>query len=278
MTSDRAGAAFWTDAGREWARDGDRVELIGGPPGRAAMDRLQLRPGLRVLDVGCGTGATTIELARRTSPGGVTIGVDVAPTMLAAARRRRAAAGVEFRQGDVQQNELEPGSFDRVFSRFGVMFFDDPGRGFASLHRVLTAAGRLAFTAWAGPEHNEWMTVPATAASEALGEPVNIPAAGEPGPFSLANRDRITAVLEGAGFRDVGVTTDDDPVAITPAEALAFADGAMSHGGIRAALRGAGSDVERRIRRAIADALLARQDSNSAIRLRRGAHIVAAAA
>lgn len=278
MTATGTEESFWTDAGSRWVQDSDRVELLGGSLGRLAMDRLDLRPGSRVLDVGCGSGATTVELAHRSSPGGMTIGVDVSRTMLAGAGQRTGVPSMALVQADVQHAEFRPASFDRVFSRFGVMFFDDLVEGFTNLRRALTADGRLAFASWDGPEHNEWMTVPASAAAEALGVPVELPPAGQPGPFSLADPDHIAAILKAAGFHEIDVIRWHDHVSIASADAMVFATGAMSHGGIRTALRNAGPGVERRVQRAIAQRLLARRDADSVVHLGRGANIVTASA
>lgn len=277
MTSTDRGAMFWTDAGKGWVEDDKRVELIGGPLGRLAMDRLDLRPGLRVLDVGCGTGGTTVEIANRMSPGGVAVGVDVSPTMLAAARKRRSAAPAEFVEADAQRMAMTPGSFDRVFSRFGVMFFDDPKRGFVNLRSGLAEGGRLAFVSWLGPEHNEWIALPAAVAATVLGAPVGLPPTNEPGPFSLADPARVAAILQAAGFRVIDVTPHNDLVTFPLSDAMAFAAGSISHGGIRSALRGADDDTERRVRLAIAEQLTTRA-TDGLVQLARGALVIVASA
>jgi len=273
--AERSVVTFWTDAGRRWTGDADRVELIGGGVGRLVMDRVDLRPGMRVLDVGCGSGTTTVELAERTSPGGVAVGVDLSPTMLVAARERAVTGSVEFVQDDAQHMALTAGSFDRVFSRFGVMFFEDPRAALANLRRALRADGLLGFASWQGPDHNEWMQLPASAAAAVLDAPVELPPMDRPGPFALAESTRIMTLLEDAGFRGIEVAPHNDHVSLPLSDVMAFAGGSMTHGGIRAALGAAGSDVERRVQHAIAERLAART-RDDVIHLRRGANIVLA--
>lgn len=109
-------ARYWSEVAPGWVEAEKRTELVGGAPGRLAMDRLDLRPGLRLLDIGCGTGGTTVELVRRTFPGGEAVGVDIARGMLGRARQRAENGSVAFVHGDVQQLDLGAGSFDAAFS------------------------------------------------------------------------------------------------------------------------------------------------------------------
>ena len=274
MTTSHSSVGFWSEAAGRWVNDEERVELIGRVPGRIAMDRLGLQPGLRVLDVGCGLGATTVELANRTSPGGVAVGVDASPTMLDAARNRTAPPAVKFVHADAQRMLLDPASYDRVFSRFGAMFFDDAIAAFANLRRGLRTDGRLAIVSWQAIEHNDWMRLPAAAASDVLDAPVALPQPDRPGPFSLCDPERIRASLDAAGFHAIDITPHNDHVEVPVSDVMAFAAGSMGHGGIRAALRQA--DTEQRVLQAIADRLLRHAADNGVIRLRRGVHIVVA--
>jgi SAM-dependent methyltransferase len=196
-----------TDEGRHWVSEADRYDSLNGPSGDAMLDAADLQSGERVLDVGCGNGATTIEAARRVQPGGTAVGVDVSPPMLALARERAAVAGAdnaEFIEADAQVHGFGDGRFDVVISRNGLMFFDDPDAGFANLARALRPGGRLAFTAPQGLDHNEWIMVAGAAAAQHIGMPEGI-APGEPGPLGLADPDRTTRILQGAGFTEVSL-------------------------------------------------------------------------
>ena len=194
-----------TDDGRHYVDEADRYDNLNGPGGDAMLDVADLQSGERVLDVGCGSGATTIEAARRVQPGGAAVGIDVSPPLLALARERAAAAGAgaaEFIEADAQVHPLGDGPFDVVISRNGLMYFDDPDSAFTNLARALRSGGRLAFTAPQGLDRNEWIMVAGAAAAPHIGMPEGI-APGAPGPFGLADPDRTPRLLEGAGFTEV---------------------------------------------------------------------------
>src|SRR5262249_6517301 len=147
----------------------------------------------RVLDVGCGTGQTSIELARRAGPGGAVTGIDISAPMLARARARAADAGartVTFLDADAQTHRFDPASLDVCFSRFGIMFFAAPDAAFANLRSALRPAGRLAFVCWQSMRDNPWMLVPLMAAAAHITLPPP-PAPDAPGPFSFADADRV---------------------------------------------------------------------------------------
>jgi SAM-dependent methyltransferase len=157
-----------------------------------------------VLDIGCGCGDTTIELARRVAPGGAATGIDISAVMLErarqAARAQRIAAS--FERADAQTHAFPAASVDVVYSRFGVMFFADPTAAFANLRRALRPGGRLSFICWQSLPENPWMFVPLGAALQVL-PPPPLPAPDAPGPFAFADSGRVGGILSGAGFIDV---------------------------------------------------------------------------
>jgi SAM-dependent methyltransferase len=198
---------YWNEtAGPKWVAFRELVDGQIGPLGRRAMERARVAPGERVIDVGCGCGDTTIELGRRVAPGGDVVGVDVSAPMLARAARAARAAGVasaRFQNADAQTHPFPAAAFDLVYSRFGVMFFTDPVAAFANLRRALRPEGRLTFVCWQALQANPWLSVPLEAAARHVALPPP-PPAGAPGPFSLADPERVRRILAEAGFEAIG--------------------------------------------------------------------------
>lgn len=197
---------------RAWAEVRELLELQLAPLGRRALAVLAPQSGEKVLDIGCGGGTTTLELARAVAPDGMAMGIDPSAAVLAFAQR--AAAGCEqlrFVQADAQIYPFEPASFDAAFSRFGVMFFADPIAAFSNISRSLKASGRLAFVCWRTLEENALDHVPLRAAS------VHLPAQrphdpDAPGPFAFARAERVRGILERAGFAEIAIAAHDEPV------------------------------------------------------------------
>src|SRR5437867_231062 len=194
---------YWNEsAGPKWVSFQKAIDAQIGPLGERAMDRGRIAPGERVVDVGCGCGDTTITLGGRVGPAGLVLGIDVSTPMLqraAEAARVAGAANVRFENADAQTHRLPPGTFDVVYSRFGVMFFTDPVAAFANLRAALRPGGRLAFVCWQALPENPWLFVPLRAAAQHLALPPP-PAPDAPGPFALADPERVRGILACAGF------------------------------------------------------------------------------
>jgi SAM-dependent methyltransferase len=173
------------------------------PFGRAALDALAPKPLELALDVGCGFGETTVELARRC---GAAIGVDVSQPVLEIARAE-APPSVSYLCVDAQTHPFEQ-RFDLVFSRFGIMFFEGPAAAFANLRRAMKPGGRFAAVVWGPAAENDWVQIPLRVMRRHL--PVPPPSTG-PGPFSLADPRAFSRMLSGAGFEDVSVRPLDLP-------------------------------------------------------------------
>lgn len=198
---------FWDRRAEAWERRADSVDALSDAYGIPVMDAVGVGPGERVLDIGCGPGSTSIQLAKRVAPDGEVVGVDISPEMVAAATRRASKAGatnVRFTVADVQHESLG-NDFDAAYSRFGVMFFADPVAAFANLGRSLRTGGRLGCAAWGPLADNPWMTVPTLAGVAVLKTELALPGPDEPGPFSLSDPARVHDVLDAAGFVDVTV-------------------------------------------------------------------------
>src|SRR5262249_54018351 len=158
--------------------------------------------GSRVLDVGCGAGATTFAMARRLGAAGRCVGVDISEPLLTAAKAHASTKGArnaDFLHADAQTHRFEPESFDAVISGFGVMFFEDPEVAFANLRRATRDSGKLAFVAWRSPAENPFMIAARRAAEPLL---PNMPAAdpNAPGQFAFADGERVRGILERSGW------------------------------------------------------------------------------
>jgi SAM-dependent methyltransferase len=216
----RAQRVIWNDlVGDAWVRHAPIHDRQAEPFGHAVLDALGDLRGARVLDVGCGTGATTTQLLERGAS--TVVGVDLSEPMIAAARKEVADERVRFELADALELD-RPGEFDVVFSRFGVMFFADPVTAFARLRSFGTADARLGFCCWGAPFANPVMTLPVMASAPVLGPP-QLAGPGEPGPFSLAAPELVRDVLTAAGWSGVATTelALDPPHPAGSAEAVA---------------------------------------------------------
>ena len=206
-----------------WAASADQYETRGAGHRRLLLQAAAIASGERVLDLGCGNGASTREAARMAEPGEV-VGIDLSTAMLTNARVRSAAAGltnVTFVHGDAQVHDFEPESFDVIISNAGAMFFDDKVAAFTNLRRALRPGGRIALMAWQRLEDNEWLTVLRGALS--MGRDLPSPLVGMPGPFGLADPEQVSALLSETGFTDVGFGDVREPSVFGATTAEAYA-------------------------------------------------------
>jgi len=206
--SNAAQIDYWNAvAGQTWVQLQEQLDRQISPLGHAAQRALAAGAGERVLDIGCGCGQSTLELAVAVGAAGSVTGVDISQPMLAVARARPNpldAATLVFRELDAQSGDLGKGVFDAAFSRFGVMFFSDPVAAFANIRAALKPDGRLAFVCWRPFQENPWMSAPMAAALPLLPpQPEADPLA--PGPFAFADAARVRGILEGAGFAAVDI-------------------------------------------------------------------------
>lgn len=193
----------WNGAtGQKWTQFSADMDRNLADPMAGIMAFAAAKAGEHVLDIGCGAGQTSLALAGIVGERGTVQGVDVSGPLLALARERAGAAkNVAFVEADAAFHPFAA-EYDLVFSRFGVMFFDDPPAAFANIRKSLKPGGRLAFVCWRPAAENQWVSLPAAAARPLL-PPQPPPDPLAPGPFAFADPARVEAILTQAGFHDV---------------------------------------------------------------------------
>ncbi|CAN7645782.1 MULTISPECIES: class I SAM-dependent methyltransferase [unclassified Variovorax] len=211
QTDNNEQTALWNGrAGRAWVEAQEVIDQVLEPFEDLLVEVVRAGSGQRVLDVGCGTGSTTLAVARLLGATGHCIGVDISDLLIAAARARaeREDTPASFIRADAQTHAFEPASFDLIMSRFGVMFFDHPVLAFSNLRRAARDDARLRFIVWRSAAENPFMTTAERAAAPLL---PNMPARqpGAPGQFSFADRHRVAAILEESGWAEIDIRPID---------------------------------------------------------------------
>jgi SAM-dependent methyltransferase len=242
---------YWNEqGGPRWVRRQQQLDAQINQLGLVAMQRASIQPGECVLDVGCGCGQTSLELAESVGPSGSVLGVDLSQPMLARARERRdelKLTNLEFLHADAQTHRFEREYFDLVYSRFGVMFFENPVAAFTNLCSALRPNGRLCFVCWQALEKNEWARVPLMAATKHVPPPAPV-SPDAPGPFAFANPERVRHILTTAGFTGINIASHEAALtmggAATVDEAVDFL---MEIGPIARLLGDASADARARV-------------------------------
>jgi len=211
-------AAIWNgDAGQAWIETRDLLDDMFRPFERMLAAWVAEQGKARVLDVGCGTGSTTLAIARTLGAHGQCLGVDISAPMICLASQGAEVAGARFLCCDAGQYPFAAASFDAVVSRFGVMFFDEPVAAFANLRRAACDGAALRCFAWRGADENPFMTAAERAVQVLMpGQPRQ---SGAPGQFAFAMPERVHAVLAGSGWRGIDIEPIDVVCAL-PASSL----------------------------------------------------------
>jgi len=236
--------ADWNGAlGQRWVAMQQEIDHVVVPFGDAALKIAAPRPGERVIDIGCGCGDTSIEIARIVGTAGGVLGIDVSQPMLEVARARGALANcahLAFHEGDASDAEL-PTNIDLLYSRFGVMFFSQPLQAFGHLRKSLRMGGRCVFVCWRAPRDNTWAMTPLSAARSAMGVTPAPADPHAPGPFAFADENRLRAILSGAGFRAIDVERFDAAVSLG-ASPRSAAEGVVQIGPVYRFVREVGAE------------------------------------
>ena len=196
------------DSGERWAANLTRLDLMLEDFGSAAIAAAKAQPGEQVLDIGCGSGTTSFTLAQQVGPSGHVLGVDISEQLVEIARAAIPdGTPIAFRCADAATAALPHGQFDLLFSRFGVMFFDDPVAAFAHMRSALKPGGRAAFICWRGAQENDWVRLPMAAIRDIVQPAPADPNA--PGPFAFGDRQRLADILDAAGFTAIDIAPFD---------------------------------------------------------------------
>ena len=252
-----AQAAYWRQAGGQaWVDLQDLMDRLNRPICDAVVAAGFPGAGGAVLDIGCGAGATTLEMARRVGPQGRSVGVDVSAPLLAAARAAAQAQNLTntgFLEGDAQTVDLGEAAYDAAISRFGVMFFADFEAAFANLRRALKPDAKLAFACWRSPADNPLAGAPVEAAAPFL-PPMPQSDPDAPGRWAFARPDRVRGILETSGWRDIDIAPLDVPTPIAFDDLMTLS---LRMGALGAILQKADEATQAKVRTAVAERLAA---------------------
>jgi SAM-dependent methyltransferase len=249
--------AYWNGpGGQRWASRQQAQDVLLAPVAEILINRARPQPGERIIDVGCGSGATSVAFARKVGPTGHVLGVDVSGPMLEQARQSAPRdAPVEFVLADATIYPFSAQRADLLASRFGVMFFADPTASFANMRKALRPSGRLTFACWREPRENPWMM---TALQAVYQHVPKLPQQGpeDPGPFSFALEARVQRILGEAGFAGVAM----EPCALTLDIAIgqgldAAVKSALEIGPASRALEGQPADIRAAATQSVRDIL-----------------------
>lgn len=208
---------YWnSQVGEEWARQADRTDRMFAALTQAGLTRLDLKPGERVLDIGCGAGETSLAAARQVGANGHVVGVDISKPLLDLGRVRAEAQGldIDLIEADAGAAAIAGAPFDAAFSRFGVMFFENAVSAFINIRKQLRPGGRLVFVCWRSFAENAWTHAPLQALAPMLAVPLPPPDESLPGPMFFANAGKIKTTLSDSGWRDIAIEPWDGPLVV----------------------------------------------------------------
>jgi SAM-dependent methyltransferase len=278
IPANRAQLSYWNGPnGHMWAEHQEKRDSDHSPMSEAVLKLAAASPGEHALDIGCGSGTTTLRLAQQVGPNGSVTGIDLSQPMLAVAQRRARDAGshARFIEADVTDYVFEPKHLDLAFSQFGVMFFADPAQSLANVFAAMKAGGRIVFVCWRASTDNPWSGIPEGAAKPLL-PPMEPAPPDAPGRYSFANPDRVKSILLRAGFHAPEIEKFDARIHLgdTPEAA---ASSSIDAGPLARTLAEADEDTRNRVREAVTTRL-AREMGPDGIYLTAGCWLVAAKA
>ena len=204
---------FWSGAGGDvWVNKQREMDIMLNPLGDRVIERLDLKSDAKIIDIGCGCGATTLEIAKKITQGEI-LGVDISEPMLDKATetaKEMSLSNISFEVKDVQVDVMPQNYFDVAFSRFGVMFFEDPFEAFKNIHSSLKEDGLLSFVCWQNASLNPWQSLSIQVIKEFLDLPA--PAPKSPGPFAFEDKTYLEDILRESGFKGLEISDNQEDI------------------------------------------------------------------
>ena len=198
---------FWSGKGGDiWVDRQNAMDTMLSPLGKAALNKLNFNEEENVLDIGCGCGHTTLNIAKRIGPSGNVTGLDISEPMLKRAKEsavEKSITNTSFKCVDVQTEDLGDQIYSAAFSRFGVMFFEDSIAAFKNINKSLISGGYLSFVCWQSPAVNPWQSLFIQEVKKFLDLPS--PPPRSPGPFAFMESEYVSSILEESKFQDINI-------------------------------------------------------------------------
>ena len=198
---------FWSGKGGDiWVERQNAMDTMLSPLGEAALNKLNFNEEENVLDIGCGCGHTTLNIAKKIGPSGNVTGLDISEPMLKRAKESAVEMSItntSFKCVDVQTEDLGDQIYSAAFSRFGVMFFEDSIAAFKNINKSLISGGYLSFVCWQSPVVNPWQSLFIQEVKKFLDLPS--PPARSPGPFAFMESEYVSSILEESKFQDITI-------------------------------------------------------------------------
>ena len=198
---------FWSGKGGDiWVERQNAMDTMLSPLGEAALNKLNFNEDENVLDIGCGCGHTTLNIAKRIGPSGNVTGLDISEPMLKRAKESAVEMSItntSFKCIDVQTEDLGDQIYSTAFSRFGVMFFEDSIAAFKNINKSLISGGYLSFVCWQSPAVNPWQSLFIQEVKKFLDLPS--PPPRSPGPFAFMESEYVSSILEESKFQDIRI-------------------------------------------------------------------------
>ena len=198
---------FWSGKGGDiWVERQNAMDTMLSPLGEAALNKLNFNEQENVLDIGCGCGHTTLNIAKRIGPSGNVTGLDISEPMLKRAKESAVEMSItntSFKCVDVQTEDLGDQIYSAAFSRFGVMFFEDSIAAFKNINKSLISGGYLSFVCWQSPAVNPWQSLFIQEVKKFLDLPS--PPPRSPGPFAFMESEYVSSILEESKFQDITI-------------------------------------------------------------------------